>query len=71
MDMHIIDGEALKMVCENCGHEFVHIIGYGPICPTQWLRKKILRENPPVCDRCGSRNVRERTCWDWLKKKMS
>lgn len=57
--MMICDGEILIMECEKCGHRFRHIIGYGPICPTPWLRRKRLKENPPVCPECGSKNVKE------------
>lgn len=55
----IIDGEVLTMVCQNCGKRFKHIIGYGPICPTPWLREKILKENPPACPNCGSKNCKQ------------
>ena len=55
----IIDGEELKMVCQSCGNHFKHIIGYGPLCPTPWLRNKILKENIPVCPKCGSKNCRQ------------
>lgn len=53
----ICDGEILIMECEKCGHRFRHVIGYGPICPTPWLRRKRLKENPPVCPKCGSTRV--------------
>ena len=56
--MQIIDGEILKMKCKDCGHKFEHMIGYGPVCPTPWLRKKILKEKPPRCPECRSQNVK-------------
>ena len=57
--MTIIDGEEQTMICQECGNRFKHIIGYGPICPTPWLREKILKENPPKCPRCGSVNCKQ------------
>lgn len=54
----IIDGEELTFKCKACGHKFKHIIGYGPICPIPWLRAQRLKENPPTCPKCSSRNVK-------------
>ena len=51
----IVDGEELTMVCQDCGKRFKHIIGYGPTCPTPWLRDKMLKEYPPICPNCGSK----------------
>lgn len=50
----IFDGEELKLKCKKCGHKYTHILCYGPVCPTPWLRAMQLRENPPVCPKCGS-----------------
>lgn len=57
----IIDGEELSFHCKNCGKEFKHIIGYGPVCPMPWLRNLKLKENPPKCPQCGSLNVKRKT----------
>lgn len=62
----IIDGEELRMKCRRCGHEFKHIIGYGPVAPTFWLRAQKLKENPPKCPKCGSMDVKKLTLFDWL-----
>ena len=56
--MTIIDGEELTMICQECGTRFKHIIGYGSICPSPWLREKKLKENPPVCPKCGSKECK-------------
>lgn len=63
----IIDGEELKMICKDCGHKFEHIIGYGPICPTSMFRKQKLTENPPVCPKCHSKNVKRCSIWNLFK----
>ncbi len=54
----IIDGEELRLQCKQCGTKYKHIIGYGPICPNEWLRQKRLQDNPPECPRCGSSNYK-------------
>lgn len=59
--MAVIDGEELTFKCIECGHKFTRLIGYGPIYPTPWLRKKILKENPSVCPHCHSQNVKRLT----------
>ena len=53
----IIDVETLSFKCSECGNKFSHLIGYGPICPTPWLRRQKLKENPPQCPKCKSKNV--------------
>lgn len=63
----IIDGEELKLVCEDCGHRFTRIIGYGAICPTPMLRRRILKENPSKCPVCGSLKVKETSLFGRLK----
>lgn len=60
----IIDGEELRMVCKDCGHRFKHVIGYGPVFPSISLRKRMLKEYPPVCPKCKSKNVKQRSFWD-------
>lgn len=55
----LIDGEILIFKCKECENKFTHMIGYGPICPTPWLRRQILEENPPVCPNCQSLNIRQ------------
>lgn len=62
----IIDGEELTFKCRDCGREFKHVIGYGPVCPTPWLRAKRLKENPPVCPSCNSKNVKRYGLFDRL-----
>lgn len=59
MRIGIVDGEILTFKCQECNHKFKHIIGYGPVCPSSWLRKKKLKENPPICPHCGSKNVKK------------
>ena len=61
--MMLIDGEEIKLVCNDCGHQFTRIIGYGPICPTPWLRRKILKDKPSKCPACGSLNVKDESMW--------
>ena len=63
----IIDGEELKMVCQDCGNKFKYIIGYGPVYPTFGLQKQKLRENPPICPKCHSKNVKRCSIWDLFK----
>ena len=55
----IIDGEILTFRCKDCGNKFSHMIGYGPICPTPWLRHEMLKKNPPQCPKCNSLNVKQ------------
>ena len=64
----IIDGEELRLQCKQCGTKYKHIIGYGPIFPNSWMRKKSLRENPPVCPKCGSHSWDYRSFLDRLFK---
>lgn len=59
----IIDGEELKLKCKKCGHKYTHVLGYGPVSPTPWLRVIKLKENPPVCPRCGSSHWEYRNFW--------
>lgn len=60
----IIDGEELKFKCKVCGHKFTYIIGYGPVCPTPWLRYQRLKENPPRCPKCSSLAVKRSYFWN-------
>lgn len=62
----IIDGEGLRLVCKDCGHKYSFVIGYGPVCPTPWLRRMKLKENPPVCPKCGSNNWKCRSLFSRL-----
>lgn len=62
----IIDGEELNFKCNDCGRRFKWIIGYGPICPSPWLRAKKLKENPPQCPHCKSYNVKRDGILGWL-----
>lgn len=55
----IIDGEELRLQCKQCGKKYKHIIGYGPMCPNEWLRRERLRECPPHCPKCGSTNYKQ------------
>ena len=52
----IIDGEELTFKCNECGHKFKRLIGYGPIYPIPTLRGKS-KENTTVCPKCGSNDV--------------
>lgn len=56
----IIDGEELTFKCNECGHKFKRLIGYGPICPIPTLRGKS-KENTTVCPKCGSNDVHRLT----------
>lgn len=56
--MHIIDGEVLTFICQDCKQKFPHIIGYGPLYPTIDMRKEALKKNPPICPKCGSKKVK-------------
>ena len=53
----IIDGEELTFKCNECGHKFNRLIGYGPICSTPNLREKKLKENTTACPKCCSNDV--------------
>lgn len=55
----LIDGEILIFKCIDCENKFSHMIGYGPICPNPFLRRQILKENPPRCPKCQSFSVRQ------------
>lgn len=59
--MGLIDGEELTYVCNNCGHKFRWIVGYGPVCPNPILRAQLLKKNPPQCPHCKSRDVKRCT----------
>lgn len=59
----IIDGEELRMQCKQCGTKYKHIIGYGPICPNEWMRQESLRKYPPHCPKCGSSNYKRLSLW--------
>ena len=60
--MIIHDGEILTFKCKDCGSTFKRILGYGACCPNIFMRKEILRKNPPVCPECNSMNVKQ-TLW--------
>ncbi len=62
----IIDGEELKYRCNKCGKKFKWIIGYGPVCPTLLLRAMSLKENPPFCPHCNSKDVKRAGLFGWL-----
>lgn len=62
--MIIIDGEELKLECKSCGQRYTHIVGYGPMAPSPWLRRQQLKNNPPVCPRCKSSLYKTRTFLD-------
>lgn len=61
----IIDGEILVFKCKDCENKFSHMIGYGPFCPNSNMRRDSLRENPPICPKCNSKNVSQ-TWWSKL-----
>lgn len=67
----IIDGEELKYECMSCGAKFKWIIGYGPVCPSPWLREKKLKEHPPVCPHCKSKNVKRYTIFGMFRDLFS
>lgn len=56
--MFVFDGKEVRLKCQKCGHKFRYVVGTGPCCPTNYLVNKNLRENPPACPKCGSRNVK-------------
>lgn len=60
----IIDGEELRMQCKRCGKKYMHIIGYGPICPNEWMRREILKKNPPQCPICDSSDYKRLSILD-------
>ena len=67
----IIDGEILRLQCKNCGTKYKHIIGYGPICPSAFLRKEMLKEYPPKCPSCGSSDYKMRGLFGFLSDLFS
>ena len=64
--MGIIDGEEMRLKCNRFGYKYTYIIGYGPVCPNPFTRKKIMKENPPTCSKCGSHDWSRRGFLDIL-----
>ncbi len=59
----LIDAEELRLQSKDGGTKYKHIIGYGPVCPNEWLRQKSLREHPPHCPKRGSSNFKRLSLW--------
>ena len=52
-DGDLCDAEMLRIVCPDCGESYKHLVSYG-----HWLLRQELKEHPPMCPKCGSRNYK-------------